>query len=173
MRKFYGFWPLLCGGLVAGYAQMGLAAADVPPPVGDITLADFLSQVVEVALRIGGLSTMMKVSVVILLLVSALKVGPLKALWTSLGFGQVWLAPLLALVAGLLGLGTAGAPFSLALALVYMTTGAGAVFLHEILDSVKTIPGIGPVYLKAIQLVVRPSAAPAVHADMAGRGKML
>lgn len=118
--------------------------------------ADFLSQVFDTIAKLGGMPTMVKISAIIMLVVASMKVSVLKRyVWDRLGPLQVWLAPVLGLIAGILGLGANGAPITLALVLTYVTAGTGAVFLHEILDSLKALPGIGPVYLAIIEVVER------------------
>jgi hypothetical protein len=120
-----------------------------------ITLAEFLAQVMRTSETIGGLPTLLKVSAVITLLVSSLKVTALRGLiWERLGAGQVLVAPALGLIAGLVGLGTAG-PVTLPVVLTYVMAGGGAVFLHELLDAMKALPGLGVAYIRAIEAIQR------------------
>ena len=112
-----------------------------------LDLASFLSLVFETVKGFGGLSTLPILSAVITLLVSSLKVAPITRLvWSRLGWAQVLVAPLLGVLAGILGLGAGGAPVTLPLVLAYLATGAGSVFLHELLDGLKGAPALGPVY---------------------------
>jgi hypothetical protein len=119
----------------------------------EVSPQDFLTQVLEAIKNFGGVSTMLKISSIILLIVSSMKVSFLNDLiWSKLGSFKVYAAPVLGLIAGLLGLGNAGS-VTLASVLAYVAAGGGAVFLHEILDTVKLIPGIGPQYVKLIEVV--------------------
>lgn len=113
---------------------------------------DFFAQMLEVIKNFGGLSTMAKISSVILLIVASMKVTALSGLWDKLGNFKAWLAPALGLVAGIIGIGHDG-PITLASVMVYISAGGGAVILHELLDSLKSVPGIGPTYLTIINII--------------------
>lgn len=116
--------------------------------------ADFLSQVIEAVKAFGGLSQMAKISSIVLVLVASMKVSFLnELLWSKLGKLQVYVAPVLGLVAGILSLMGTGQPLTLAAAFAYLSAGAGAVFLHEILDSLKGLPGLGSIYVTIINLI--------------------
>lgn len=118
------------------------------------SLGDFIRQVREAADSFGGLTAVGKLSVIITLLVSSLKVAPVtRYLWSRLGWAQVLVAPALALAAGLVALSAAGAPVTLPVLLAYLTAGAGSVFLHELLDALKGAPGLGPVFVKVLDFV--------------------
>ncbi len=118
--------------------------------------ADFLAQVIDAIKKLGGMTTMLKISTIILLLIASMKVSVLNTyVWSKLGEAQVWVAPFLGLLAGLLGLGAGGVPITTAVVFAYVTAGGGAVFLHELLDSLKAVPGLGAVYLKAIEIAER------------------
>ena len=121
----------------------------------DVVLpADFFSQVLQAIKDFGGLSVLLKISAVITLIVSSMKVSYLNQLiWSRLGSLQVYLAPVLGLIGGALGLGVGGVPVTAASVFAYVSAGAGAVFIHEILDTLKKIPGIGPVYVTIIDLI--------------------
>lgn len=115
--------------------------------------ADFFAQVMQFVHDFGGLSSLMKISGVIMLIIASMKVSGLNDLiWAKLGAAQAWVAPLLGLIGGILGLGQAG-PITAASVFAWVSAGAGAVFLHEILDSVKAIPGIGQIYVTIINLI--------------------
>lgn len=120
----------------------------------DVTLPqDFFAQVLDFLQKAGGLSLMLKVSGGILLLIASMKVSFMnKILWSKLGGAQTWVAPILGLIAGVLGLGSAG-PVSAASVFVYITAGAGAIMFHELLDTVKAIPGIGPLWVSVISII--------------------
>lgn len=140
MKKFIGFFGLILFSVMA-FAQ-------------EVTPQDFLSQIVKVVQDFGGLSTWLKIAAVLTLIVSSTKVSFLnQVLWSKLGVvGQKLLAPALGLVAGFLSLGTT---MTLAGALAYISAGVGAIALHELLDGVKEVPGIGPVWLSIIDLIER------------------
>ncbi len=122
--------------------------ADVPLPA-----ADFFAQVLTAIHALGGLSLLLKVSLIITLLVSSMKVSALNdLLWKPLGAAQPWVAPFLGLLAGVMGLGAGGVPVTLPLVFAYVSAGGGAVFLHEMLDSLKKVPVLGPLHVRAIEI---------------------
>lgn len=107
----------------------------------------FIADVVQGVQAIGGMSGGLKVSLIILLIIASMKVSFLNNLiWSKLGSLQVWLAPALGLIAGLFMLPSLSLPGLFA----YVSTGIGATYLHEILDLVKAIPGLGAMYVAAI-----------------------
>lgn len=115
---------------------------------------DFFVQVLDAIKSFGGLTQLLKISAVITLVIASMKVSFFNDLiWSKLGAAKVYVAPVLGLIAGALGLGAGGVPVTGALVFAYVTAGAGAVFLHEILDSVKAIPGIGSVYIMLINML--------------------
>jgi len=123
-------------------------------PSDPTTLDAFSVQVLGTIGKLGGLSTMLKISAVIMLVIASLKVSVLnKLVWSKLGPVQIWAGPVLGLLAGILGLGAGSVKLSLPLVFAYITAGGGAVFVHEILDLVKAIPGLGPIYVQLISVV--------------------
>ncbi len=114
---------------------------------------DFLAQVLKAIAEFGGLPTVLKIASIITLIVGSMKVSVLnEMLWSKLGAAKVYVAPVLGLIAGILGLGSNG-PITAASVFAYVASGAGAVILHEILDSIKAIPGLGEVYISIINLI--------------------
>jgi hypothetical protein len=135
----------------------GYALADSPV----VAPQDFFAQALDTIQHFGGLPWMGKVSAAILLLVASMKVSFLnQLLWSKLGSLQAWLAPLLGLLAGILGLGSGGAAVTGASIFAYVVAGGGAVILHELLDSVKAIPGIGQIYVSIIGVIESLLGAP-------------
>lgn len=116
-------------------------------------MQDFLNQVLSVIQGFGGLSFMLKASAIITLTIASMKVTALNQLiWSKLGSFQAWLAPILGLVAGILSIGSSG-PLTLAKIFAYMSAGAGAVVLHELLDTIKAVPGLGAIYVSIINVI--------------------
>lgn len=112
----------------------------------------FLSQVFELIKGFGGMSWLLKVSAIMTILVSSMKVSFLKGLWDKLGSFKALAAPLFTIVLGALGLVGSGG-FSLQAFVAYLFAGAGAVALHELLDVVKAIPGVGGIWVTIIDLI--------------------
>jgi cytochrome c oxidase subunit IV len=128
---------------------IGLLAFAETDPIGAI---DFIIQIMKSLKDFGGMSAMVKTSIIITLIISSLKVSFLNNLiWSKLGGCKVFIAPLLGLIGGLVTLKSQAV--SAADITVYLISGGGAVFLHELLDSIKEIPGIGPVYLTIINIL--------------------
>ncbi|MFI5342861.1 MAG: hypothetical protein ACHQUC_01435 [Chlamydiales bacterium] len=124
-------------------------AQDVP-----VDPSAFLQQLTDAFKSFGGLTGVAKIALIITLLVSSMKVTILNQLiWSKLGAAQTWLAPVLGLVGGILGIGSGGAPITLASVLVFLSAGVGAVAFHELLDSLKAIPGIGSVVVSIINVI--------------------
>jgi hypothetical protein len=158
-RLVLSVYLILALGLLGSYA---FADGGVVDP------ADFLGQVLEAIRGMGGVSMLLKISAVLVLVVSSMKVSFLNDIfWSKLGAAKVYVAPALGLLAGLLGLGAHGQPVSAALVFAYLMSGGGAVFLHEILDSIKLIPGLGHVYLVLIQLIEKFAFGPAKGVEAA------
>lgn len=113
--------------------------------------ADFFSQLVVLIQGFGGFSWMAKVAGGCLLIIAATKTSFLAPMWAKLpALVQTLAAPVLALIAGVVSMGSS---LSLPAVLAYVVSGAGAVVMHEILDGVKGIPGIGSVYLAIISVL--------------------
>lgn len=97
-------------------------------------------------------STMAKISGGIVLLISTMKVSFLKPLWEKLGDKKDWLAPALGLVAGIVGMFVNGSvDFNIVLAA--LASGALAPYVHDLLDQVKKIPGLGQIWLTIIDFI--------------------
>lgn len=90
-----------------------------------------------------------KISGIILLLISLIKSSLVAPLWEKLGSWKVVIAPALGLVAGVLAIH----PLSFASLWQGLLGGVLAMGLHQLLDAIKVIPGIGPVYLKVIDVL--------------------
>ncbi len=141
--------PLFAQAPVASATPAAVVAA---PASGDS--APFFAQVLEAIQKMGGLPTLLKVSTVILLLVASMKVSFLNDLiWSKLGPYKSLAGTALGLIAGLVGLFGGGAPVTIASVFAYLGAGVGATGLHELLDDIKALPGIGPVYLSIISMI--------------------
>lgn len=89
--------------------------------------------------------------------------------WDKLKWGKAFIAPLLALIMVEIMAIPAGQVFSLKSLMVAAVTGAGAIALHELMDGIKEIPGIGPLWISAIDFIGKflgsPKAASAVASN--------
>src|SRR5258708_6052400 len=133
---------------------LGYAFTAFPQDSSVVAPQDFFAHVLQAVQDMGGLATLGKISAVILLLVASMKVTFLKNLiWSKLGSWQALVAPALGLIAGILGLGNHGAAITFASVMAYFASGVGAVGLHELLDVVKAIPGLGPIWVTVISII--------------------
>lgn len=131
-----------------------------------ISPGDFLSQVLQAIQGFGGLSWMLKVAAVVTLVIASMKVSVLnQLLWSKLGAAQAWVAPILGLVGGILSLSAGGHSITLQAVLAYVSAGAGAIILHELLDTVKAIPGLGSIYVQIINAIEGALGGPAAQAQ--------
>lgn len=127
-----------------------------------LTPGDFLEQVLAAIERFGGLSWVLKISVAITLIIASMKVSFLNRLiWQKLGNFRAWAAPILGIIAGVLSLATDGAPITLAKIFAFLSAGAGAIILHELLDTIKGIPGLGEVWIGLIDMIEKVLGGPA------------
>lgn len=141
MKMLMGVFLLLL------FCTMGIAQEVVQPA---LSTDDFLAQVLQAVHSFGGLSTVGKIALVITLIIASMKVSILRQLiWSKLSPAQAWLAPALGLIAGLFDVANTGT-VTAASVLAYVASGAGAIILHELLDSLKQIPIIKEKYLGAI-----------------------
>lgn len=120
----------------------------------DISGSDLLSLVFKSITGFGGLTWAAKVVLIVNLVIAATKVSFLRqAIWSKLGSFQALVAPVLGLVGAMIAYFTAGVPLSLPNLLAFAGTAAGAVILHEVLDGIKSWPGIGPIYVTVINFL--------------------
>lgn len=140
--------------LVLCLSMMLLAAiafAQDPVPAPAETIEGFFAQTLTFIKQFGGLPWVLKIAGFAAILLSTLKISVLREFtWDKLGNAKVWAAPVLGLVFGIASLGT---NITLASALAYISAGAGAIILHELLDSVKAIPGLGSVWVSIIDVI--------------------
>ncbi len=161
--------------MFASMQARGQVPSVSPPPVGvaaptptavaqvsDPATLGFVDQLADALKHMGGAGAMAKISTILMLLIASMKVSIFNELfWSKLGLFKIWLAPVLGLIAGALGLGTGGAAVTPALLLAFATAGGGAVFLHELLDLIKVLPGVGPMYVLGINLLEKFLGGPA------------
>lgn len=147
MKNALRIFLSLC--MVMLFSAITFAQETVPIPVD--TVEGFFSQVLTFVKQFGGLPWVLKVAGIAAILISTMKVSVLRELiWDKLGNAKVWAAPLLGL---LFGVASLGSNLNWASALAYVSAGAGAIILHELLDSVKGIPGIGSIWLSIIEVI--------------------
>lgn len=116
-------------------------------------MSAFLDQVLQVVTSLGGLGWVAKVAGAITMLISSMKISWLDDLvWKKLGNGQAWVAPLLGLIGGVAAMAGQG-QLTWPGIVAYVGAGSGALLLHELLDSVKALPGLGPIWVEVIAYI--------------------
>lgn len=136
---------------LTGYA---MADASVVSP------GDYLALVLKVIGELGGLSWMLKIAAVVTLVLSSMKVSFLNdMIWSKLGKFKAWAAPILGLLIGVITMQANGG-ITLVGLMAYLSAGAGALILHELLDTVKSIPGLGPIWVSLIEAIQKALGGP-------------
>lgn len=143
MKKYFG-WLFAAVAILISFSAFAQAA--------ELPATDFFAQLMAAIKAFGGLSWMGKVSSIVLLLVASMKVSFIKPLWDKLGAAKAWAGPVLGLIGGILSLGVDG-NITVAGVMAYVASGAGALILHELLDTVKAIPGLGAMYVAVINWI--------------------
>lgn len=119
-----------------------------------LPVEDFISQVLVTIENFGGLNWVAKVAAVLAIVISSMKVSFLATYWEKLGQFKAYLAPVLAIAYGIFSLGVQSEnDITWAGIAAYLTTGLGAIALHELLDTIKAIPGIGSVWVSVIDFI--------------------
>lgn len=115
---------------------------------------DFLSQVAAAWAAFGGLNWAGQLALALTLTIASMKVSFInQVLWSKLGALQAWSAPVLGAFYGIVSMVVNGTPLSLANILAYFSAGAGAIILHELLDTLKSLPWVGGIYLQIIDAI--------------------
>lgn len=114
----------------------------------------FIDQVANALKSFGGAPTMVKITIILMLVVGSMKSTILRKLvWDRLGKAKVWVAPILGILAGILEPLLTGQKITLQNVSLFMTSGLGAVLLFNLLESLKGIPKLGPLYVSLINFI--------------------
>lgn len=133
--------------IFAGYVATAQEVVEMP-------VQDFLGQVLQTIEQFGGMKWMGQVAAVLAILISSMKVSFLNELvWQKLGEAKAWLAPALGVLYGVFSMWAGEGELTWAGVLAYFAAGAGAVVLHELLDTIKAVPGIGSVWVTIINII--------------------
>lgn len=146
MKSQMGFLLAICALLLGTF----VFATDPVPPLPP---TDFLTMVLDYIKSFGGISWVLKISGIITIIIASMKVSFLNDLiWSKLNGFKAWLAPILGIIMGVVSLSLSG-QLTFAGVLAYFAAGAGAVVLHELLDTIKAIPGLGAIYVAIINAI--------------------
>ena len=116
-----------------------------------MSLDQFLALVLEKMKGFGGIPWTLKIAAILMILLGTLKVSFARPVWDKLGPYKALAAPVLSLLIGIISLGANPNQMITGPGVVaYLFAGAGAIVLHELIDAIKSIPGIGPTYLNIL-----------------------
>lgn len=158
MKKLFGLLCLLAilcvSALADSSSSSGLAglAGQVQGATSLTTDSFFADVLAVIGYTKGGVPLGVKIAGYTLLLIALMKVSFLASFWAKLGKFQAVAAPVLGLALGL-SLLSAGGPLTGATIMAYLASGAGAIAVHEILDMIKAIPGLGSIYVTIINFI--------------------
>jgi hypothetical protein len=103
------------------------------------------------------MSTAAKISGIVLLIIAIMKSSFLAPVWAKLGNLQVLVAPVLAIAVSMVAI----QPFTWATFSQSLISGTVAIGVHQLLDGIKTIPGLGSIYISVINFFESILQAPA------------
>jgi len=164
MKRILNWFPAIALILMfAGYALAQAPAASPSPAASAVAapaaaapvvaappldLGSFLSQVLSAVQGFGGLSWMAKVAAILALLIASMRVTVINNYtWAKLPSSlKPLVAPILALIAGLVTV----QPFSWAGVLAWVMAGGGALIIDQVLDGIKSEPGLNPLFVSVI-----------------------
>lgn len=131
-----------------------VASANAIMNAASLTFSQLLTDILAAVQGFGGLAWSLKIACIVMLLIGSMKVSALNDLvWNKIPANiQAWVSPILGLILGVLLLGSGG-NISLAGIFAYMGSASGAIILHELLELVKAIPGLGAVYVGLINMI--------------------
>lgn len=114
----------------------------------------FFQRVFDYIAQFGGLNWAGKVAGGIFLLIGAMKVSFLSKVWDFFGEYKPLVPLVLSMIAGIISLGVdPNYQITWAAVTAYIVSGAGAIILNSILDFIKAIPGLGPLWVSAIEFL--------------------
>lgn len=147
--------------VVEGIATVKEVTAEVLPSVADVVeevpVTTIVAQLMKVVTDWKSFGWQMGLMALITLLLSTIKNSFLRGLiWDKLGSMKVFAAPALSLIIVLLGMNE----WNLGGVFVALTTGMGAVALHQVFDAIKAMPGIGSIPLAAADMLGKLLKAP-------------
>lgn len=119
-----------------------------------ITTDQFIADAITAVGQFGqaGMPVGLKIALITLMIIALMKVSVLSSFWAKLGNFQAILSPILAIAIGYIFYSN-GAPFQWSTTLAFFASGVGATGLHEVLDMIKAIPGLGSAYVSIINLI--------------------
>lgn len=115
-----------------------------------VTPTDFLIQILQFVQSMGGAKWFVIAAGVISLLQSSMNLTALNSFWTK--FGK-WGGPILGLIGGILAPLASGTATTLGGVMSYILAGGVAIYIQDILNLVKAIPGVGAIVIAIINYV--------------------
>lgn len=112
---------------------------------------DYMNEIFLTVWQFGGLPFVFTIAAIVLSIIGFIKLTRLRPFWDSLGRLKPLAIPLLSLTIGIISLAIDDTPLTIQGILAYLFAGSGAIILHDVLDAVKALPGISPVYFRFIE----------------------
>lgn len=125
-----------------------------------------LGSIVDYLKNLSGLGTMGMLSATITLLISLWKSSFLQPYWAAMPeWMKRWMGPVLGMVSAVLALG----PLSWATVMAGLSSGMLAAALHDLLDTLKVVPGLSPIYIAIINTIESFLGSPAEAKSVKGQ----
>lgn len=137
--------------------EIGVAAEEIQK-ADSMSTWKFVQLAIAQSEQFGSFPWATKIASLMLLLIASFKVSRggwvpiLSKLWPQEDGKKPIVVLMASLVLGVLMTGASG-QITMARVLTYIGAGAGSILLHEIIDKLKLIPGLGPVYVSTIKLI--------------------
>ena len=129
-------------------AASAAPAVAASPAAAPLDMGAFFSQALDTVKSLGGLSWGLKIAAIISLLIASMRVSAINAwTWAKLpNLLKPLVGPVLGLIGGLLTVHPINGPALLA----WVMAGGGAVLIDNVLDGVKSQPGLSPLVVSLI-----------------------
>lgn len=142
-----------------------VAAVNPVVAVPDVSNMDLLGMMLKLFSSWQSAGMLAGMSALVMLIIASLKNSMLRAMvWDKLKWGKVFVAPVMSIVLVFMGMMAKGMTIDGKAVLAALFVGGGAVALHEILDGLKQVPGIGGIWVNLIdmagKLLGKPSDKP-------------
>ncbi len=132
--------------LLAVFFSFAAVAADVVP-VAEMEIGQLIMGVVSAVAGffskdVGSTEWYVRLAPLVTLLLSALKSSKLSGIWNWMGDFKAYAAPLLSLLLVVMGMLGQGQAITIGTILSALGAGLGSIAIHELLDTLKRIPGL-------------------------------
>lgn len=145
--------------------EAGLPVVPVPAPA-EVPINEIISGMLKAIGDWRAIGWQAGLAASIAVLISTMKNSLLRAwIWDKLGWWKVFVAPVLAMVAVLIFV----KPFDMKAVMLALTTGAGAIAIHQFLDALKNAPFIKPWMTPILDFLAKLLKSPVVPSEEAAK----